>query len=368
MECKNGMKYRNVYERAASLYESTCAPCGNAAGHASVWKLMMQFYEVFEKKAELLGLAVTEDAPFSRWEQQKGRENDVKKLRSAMDKIMEFEDMLLSFVVASYRNERGLFVSKDAIKLKKLFFLVLEQAAVEYEKGAEIGILLDKECAIGLQELATHAINHAKDTDGTIHRDRALTYFSRIVFDDNKDWLVEHFDVFLNAGGELKILCAELEARGFYRSVYIDGRRLTLNYLKNYVKNPGPLKMSFGERTRLGIEIAIEDYRETPAILSLRIPFYTEVLKEVSDFSEKDRSFAMSHTKTCDGCRCCVRTDKSNTRPLAAITIEAEKKCPMYPSFSYSFVELDEKLRIQILSIMDAFMQTNTYKTNLEKM
>lgn len=105
----------------------------------------------------------------------------------------------------------------------------------------------------------------------------------------------------MQAQGILKKLCVLLEQRGFYRSVYIDRRRLTLNYVKDFSSKPKILKMAFGDKSHLGIEICIEDIKEDPIIMSPCIPNYFKILSSIECFPLETKKFAMDYTKTCDG-------------------------------------------------------------------
>lgn len=197
------------------------------------------------------------------------------------------------------------------------------------------------ECATSFKELAQ------KDD---------LFLFSRAVFDETKDYLVDGFDKMINANGELKLFCELLEKNDFYRQVRIDGKDLSLNYLKNYEKKDEPLKKSFGEKSRLGIEISYEDIHLNCCVVSLRLPFFKDVLLNIDALSSEVKTFVENHTKTCDGCRYCVQTDKSGTKPLAAISVGGVKKCPYYPSFSFRFTEFSKDLANEIWKFFEEVM------------
>lgn len=353
MSLVNGTKLNNNYERAVSLITSTCAPREEITSRAKTYDFIMKVYSQFMDNSEGLGLKRLPDATFTRWEPQKGREKDVKAIRDANDKVMSFMEMLLDFIKACKNTEEGLCALKDEVKLNSLFFKVLDKAGIRYIKGENICICFEKEIGTGLIQLADYAKKMALDENGAIKHDREITFFSRIVFDNSTDWLIDGFDRMINADGSLKLLGEELSKRGFYREIYVDGRRLTLNYLKNYEKKPGPLKMSFGERSRLGFEVCIEDMRLAPGIISLRLPFFAEILKSIDSTSKETREFIVNQDKTCNGCRCCVRTDKTGTKPFASIDIDGKKKCSMYPSFSFSFDYFNLDLEKKILNMFD---------------
>ncbi len=344
MMIHNGETYQTNFQRAALLIESTCAPEPLESGRAKAWIFMKSVYGVFRDEAEAIGLKVCPDTYFGRWEQQKGREQDVKSIRGSIDKIMGFIGIFQSFVKLSEWTENGLVLEKEKLKIPALFYKVLDKMQVAYQKKDEITIVLEKECADALKELAKIAEANATDTEGKKREDYELVYFSRIVYEPKKDWLTENLDQIMNANGRLISLCEELEKQGFYHQVYIDGRRLSMNYLKNCVANPGPLKMSFGERTRLGIEVSMEDIHLDAAILSLRLPYYRTMLEKFDQYPSEMQAFMLEHTKTCDGCRYCVQTDKTGKKPLAAVPVTGSRKCPIYPSFSYSFSEIPDIL------------------------
>jgi hypothetical protein len=79
--------------------------------------------------------------------------------------------------------------------------------------------------------------------------------------------------------------------------------------------------------------------------------------------SAKSQSFVMDHAKKCDGCRYCVQTDRSGSRPLANIQVtDGQKKHdmgPYFPGYGFSWTSIDDDLAdqlIEMLSFMDGFI------------
>ena len=64
---------------------------------------------------------------------------------------------------------------------------------------------------------------------------------------------------------------------------------------------------------------------------------------------DKLKSFITGTTKKCDGCRYCVQTDKSGTRPLAAINVDDHDLCPLFCGFSYT---IDDDLVDNIIELL----------------
>jgi hypothetical protein len=89
--------------------------------------------------------------------------------------------------------------------------------------------------------------------------------------------------------------------------------------------------------------------------------------------SEKNKSFVINHTKKCDGCRYCVQTDKTGSRPLASIQVIYEQKkynlCPYFPGYCYSWTNINDDLvdqLIEMLSFMDKFLPKNICRKQKE--
>ncbi len=68
--------------------------------------------------------------------------------------------------------------------------------------------------------------------------------------------------------------------------------------------------------------------------------------------SEKVKRFILDTSKRCDGCRYCVQTDKTGKRPLAYVTVENDKLCPLYPGFSYIWRTLDNSVVDDIIEML----------------
>jgi hypothetical protein len=96
----------------------------------------------------------------------------------------------------------------------------------------------------------------------------------------------------------------------------------------------------------------------------LCIPNGLKVYLDAFDtMSEKNKSFVIKHTKKCDGCRYCVQTDKTGSRPMAFIQIIYEQKifnlCPYFPGYCYSWTNINDDLvdqLIEMLFFMDKFI------------
>ena len=113
-----------------------------------------------------------------------------------------------------------------------------------------------------------------------------------------------------------------------------------------------------------GIAAQYDECRAQPASFGLCIP--GGMKPYLSAFDEMDdelKRFVFARTQRCWGCRYCVQTDKTGTRPLAAMAIECEGKremlCPYFPGYSYSWTQIDDELArqlLEMLTFMDRFI------------
>lgn len=354
MKAKNGRVYQNNYARATAFYESTCAHAiENDLTKKAAHEFILSIYRTIGEQCDNIGLKSLPDVFFKPWEQQKGREADVKAIRSPLIKIDELMEQLYFFCRQAEITENGLSVSAKSFSTKKVFISVLSAAGVPVTKKEQIEIGCGKECAEGLKRLAEIVITTKADEAENLAK--SIFYFSRCVFDPGTDWLNYSFDDMLDANGKVISLCSKLNELGYRREIMIDGRYLSLNYVKEYGKRTEPIKKAWADKSHLGIEISYEDLCIVPATLHIRLPRFTEFLSRADELPGAAKKLISEKLKNCDACGYCVQTDKSGTRPLAAVTFEGVEKCPYFPSFSLRWNEVSAELCEQILSTLDAY-------------
>jgi len=354
MKAKNGLVYKSNYERAAAFYETTCVPAveGDVVKEET-YKLMTSIHQVFGEQADSLGFKPESDVFFQPGEPQKGREADVKTIRTPFAKMEEFMGQLYEFSKQAVVTEAGLTLSADAFTPKKMFKSVLAAASVPVITKGNVEIACGKKCAEGLKALAKTAEEKGINKDGTENQSKVIFYFSRCVFDDSYDWLKNSFDYMLDADGRIVELCEKLEKLGFAREILVDGRYVSLNYIKEYSKKPEILKKAWADKFHLGIEISYEDLCIMPAVLHLRTVCFVEVLRKADELSDLAKKLIQDKVKKCNGCRYCVQTDKTGTRPLAAVEVDGVPKCPYFPSFSLRWNKVDDALMKQVVAFLE---------------
>lgn len=354
MEFRNGIKYESNYARAAAYFLSTCAPAPENKPRLEAYKLITGIYKAIGDNPSVIGRKALPDVFFDPWEQQKGREKDIKAIRDPINVIEGIIKDLFDIIGSGEPSCDRITLPEAYPAIKKPLEKVLCSLGCTVLKDGGTSIVFPAESVSGLCELCAISKKHIIHiTDGP-KEDKAYLYFSRCVFEPEGNWTARAFDALLGADGELVRLCGELEKRGYTRVDCVDRKKISLDYVKQHGKKAEPLKLAWAERTHSGIEVSFEELRLEPCFLWIRMPMFRDVLASADKLPEDTVKFIASHTKSCDGCRYCVQTDKTGTRPLASVKFGEKKKCPLYPGFTMNWRGLSRELAENILATLDA--------------
>jgi len=121
-------------------------------------------------------------------------------------------------------------------------------------------------------------------------------------------------------------------------------------------KNPPKNGFEYGIK-HTGISIIYDQMTQNPTVLGLCIPKGLKLfLNNFQSMETKTQNFVISQTKKCDGCRYCVQTDKTNTRPLAFVKVNFDKKdynlCTYFPGYNYSWTYINNELVEQLIDML----------------
>lgn len=350
-------QYDNVFQRAAAYFALTCAPEPQDEKKKPAYRFIFGIYDSVYQNAERFGFKPVPDCPLPLYEKQKGREKEIKSIRGAIDKISELTAVIFHIAELGEIRENSFFVSADnmtAAGIKRSTPHLLEACGAAVSKSDDgIVISLPDGCAEGLKELAKISRAEYEKTTDLIREERAHLYFSRCAFEPDGIWLAEAYDKAFGACGKLIGLTKALEERCYRRICCRNAEKITLDYVKNHGVKEEPVKAAWAEREHSGIELGIDEIREKPLFLALRMPMFKAVLSRIGEFDEQSGKFILSRTKSCDNCHYCIQTDKSGKRPIAAIGTANGAKCPLFPGFGFIWYELDEELCEKLLTTID---------------
>ena len=287
-------------------------------------------YEKIYNDPILLGFKAIPDDCLGNWEQQKAKPGLVPKIRGMIYKTADFIELLYN--IASCYD-----VEVKPAQIKTLAKFGVETKDVDgarkyiFPQGTERGLAL-------LAKLS------AKNSEPAQKR---YFLFSRGVFDAKAPWMSEVFGKMLENRAPYDRLVKFFDENGYMR---IDGRSeenqmaaVTLDYVKEYAPNGGKLKQAWAERTRGGIEFVYQEVRRNQFSATMRIPGFHILLKYSEMMNEKVKSFVTSTAKKCDGCKYCVKTDKTGKRPFVAVPVGNLKICPMFCGFQFTWRSLDDE-------------------------
>ena len=196
--------------------------------------------------------------------------------------------------------------------------------------------------------------------------DCGLTDFSFCLF--NKDYPYTS-DIYARLLGEsaFRKLESWLITHGYKRfdiyNVIASNCKLSLTYANPVWSNEQPNGGFEYKMKHTGISVRYDACFKNPVVLGLCIPYGFKTFLEGFESADSSvKHFIIERTKRCDCCKYCVQTDKTGTRPLAAIELshDGEKHllCPYFPGYSYRWSSINDNLVGQLtemLTFMDKF-------------
>ncbi len=196
--------------------------------------------------------------------------------------------------------------------------------------------------------------------------DSGLTDFSFCLFNKNYPYTS---DIYARLLGEAAFRKLEdwMIAQGYKRfdiyNITASDCKLSLSYANPIWSEEQP-NGGFEYKIRhTGISARYDPYFKNPVVFGLCIPNGLKTYLEAFNSADNSvQNFIIEHTKKCDGCRYCVQTDKTGTRPLAIIKVVHGGKeynlCPYFPGYSYRWSSINDELverLIEMLAFMDKF-------------
>lgn len=351
---QNGTQYDNNYARAAAYFLGTCASAPAGGERLAAYRIITGIYGVIADDPASVGWKALPDVSFAPWEQQKGREKDIKAIRGAINKIETLIAELFAITEAAELLPDGALLPAGIAPGRTLGKALAKVGVTIAPEGERVRLFAPLGGLDGLKSLAAVSRAHVIHVTDAPHVDLPYLHFSRCVFEPDENWLAAAFDRLLNADGRLIRLCDELEQRGYRRVDCFDGWHITLDYVKQYGRKNEPLKWSWAEKTHAGIAVTYEDLRLAPCFFWIRLPMFRTILEHADALPAPVSDFLERCTKTCDGCRYCVQTDKTHTRPLACVKVHGKNKCPHFPGFTMNWRSLPSELAEHTLALLDA--------------
>ncbi len=321
----------------------------------AAYEFIKGIYKKLYQEPALLGLKAATDDSFGDWEIQKEKPTLAPAIRGNIKKIEDFIALLWRISIEGQAENTTMVLSKAEVELKPSQIKQLQAFGVKVSKLPE-EYNLEFPCQVmGLKLLAKISSKNAKPPkDG---KQKPFLLFSRGVFDVAAQWSSEVFGNMLGDRKSFDMLIEYLEQNSYKR---IDNKeynnQISLDYIKCYGNPEDEIKWAWGERTRGGIEAIYEEIKQNQPLISLRIPYFTDILKSSDRMNPQIKEFVVSTSKKCDGCHYCVQTDKTGKRPFAFIEVENSKLCPLYAGFQYRWKMLNEhtvKGMIEMLKLID---------------
>lgn len=191
--------------------------------------------------------------------------------------------------------------------------------------------------------------------------DTSFEDFAHCFFDKQYPYLSKLYGKLLGEASWEK-LESWLTAHGYQQHIFHETTASDCTLILSYA-NPAwgsapPASGYLYKIKHTGISILYEPWFKDPCSIGVCIPNGMKLyLEHFSEMPDKLQKFILTQNKHCDGCRYCVQTDKTGTRPLACLPIETEKGtqklCPYFPGFSFCWFALDDDLAENITAMLD---------------
>lgn len=299
---------------------------------------------IFERAYEnpvLIGLKIEPDDSYGNWELHKTKPKLAPAIRDNIKKLEELINVLWSVSLNGHIQGETIMIKQEEIDLKSSLIKKLSAIGLVVTKLEDSYVFHFNFSPKGLKLLAEISLKNEKvSKDG---HPKPYLLFSRGVFDAEATWLQEVFGTMFVDRKPYDRLMTFLQVNNYQR---IDNKehspQISIDYIKCYGKIDDPLKAAWGERTHGGIEFTYEECRKHQSLIGLRIPYFSEILKNHEKMNEKLKGLVIYKNKKCDGCRYCVQTDKTGKRPFAFVDIDGHKLCTMFAGFMYVWRELDD--------------------------
>ncbi len=350
----NSLPQRSIYYFLATYapFHPIASPFAEEAEQRSAYDFILSIYQRLYEDPGLMGFRLLPDDSLNDWQFQKDKPKLVPELRKVIRKLEEFIELLWIISCDGQADNNCLIIDCNRKTLKPSDKKQLERFEILTECTESV-CRLQFPCSVkGLQLLARISLQNARPA--WQERQKPYLLFSRGVFDPSSSWSTEIFSDMLEQREPFHRLIAYLEEKQFRR---IDNKecnhQVSLDYIKCYGKADDELKWAWGERTHSGLEVIYEETRKNQPLITLRIPYYKELLERANEMSPSLKNFILLYNKKCDNCRYCVQTDKTGKRPLAFFVVENRPLCPLYPGFMYRWKSLDDSIVNGIIEMLE---------------
>lgn len=199
-----------------------------------------------------------------------------------------------------------------------------------------------------------------------------LVDFSHCFFQSDYPYLSDIYAELLGETAFRKLEHWMLE-QGYQRYTIVDAKlgdcKLSLVYANTAWSKETPTGGFEYKIKHTGIAIRYDTYISKPCVFGLCIPNGLKMFLEHFELMDRQtKDFVLTYTKKCNGCRYCVQTDKTGTRPLAFMQMNDSEQqyrlCPYFPGCNYCFTSIDDTLADQIIGMLGFMDQYIMVKGN----
>ena len=343
----DSLPQRGIHYFLASMppFRAVPSDAANETEQENAYRSIRGLYEKLYDDPGLLGLKILPDDCFPNWwTPKKEKPALTAQIRGYIKTINVFVEALYNIVSLGKADGDTIALAKGKVEIKPAMlkrFAGFGIAAAN--EGENLAFAFPDGTVRGLKLLAAISAGHASQSATAIHTQpvNAFTLFSHGVFDPAAPYTAEIFRGLFENKDAYDKLNAHMETNGFIRldnkeyKVGLGGNPVSLDYVKFYGKPEGKIGDAWKTRNFSGIGMVYDEQTQACTTIGIHIPFFREILENANTMSDSLRGF-MAQFNKCMGCRYCVQTDKSKTKPLRFMKVNDNNLCT-YFTFGYTF-------------------------------
>lgn len=270
---------------------------------------------------ELIGIPSYPDDCYENWMLYKTKPDLQAQMLKVDNKLQEFIILLLDVGSTGTLSGDALCVPNNRMKVAPKHLRMMQNIGLAVEKDSD-GVSIHHPQHTGMMD-AWKALAMVEPV-GTVYRSGRVSSFLTLRFDNRCYTAQQRFDSLIDDKTQLIRLEAFFAEKGYE------------------LKNPSmhvEWELIYRDKERGYLRVGYDFHRRDPLSVAFHVPRFRQLLDRFAALAPDMQAFIFQHTKTCDNCRYCVQTDKTNKRPLLARHLRCSEgdaiKCPLYPFFDF---------------------------------
>lgn len=302
-------------------------------------------YNTLYHNPEFLGLKIHPDDCLEYWWSKRSDKPGIAdKIRGYIKRTNQIIETIYIIVYTGIATGDCITLELKQYEIKNAMIKKLVSLGIRIKRQDEIyNITFPKDTLKGLNLLASISYEYSNKNATMIHNNPATAFllFSHGIFNPEVPYTAEIFhEIFENKEAYEKLITyfndkkfTRIDHKEYKIGMHAD--MMSLDFVKFYGEPEGIIGNAWKTRNFSGIEFSYDELNQDCSRVGIHIPFFREVLENIDKMSPSLRGF-IANWNQCMGCRYCVKSDKSKTKPLRFVKVNDKNICSVF-TFGYTF-------------------------------